>query len=40
MQTGQKFGMQTMEAALKDLINRKIISPEEAEGIIDETLTT
>jgi twitching motility protein PilT len=40
MQTGQKFGMQTMEAALKDLINRKIISPEEAECIIDETLNT
>ncbi len=38
MQTGQKYGMQTMDAALKELINRKIISPEEAEGILDETL--
>lgn len=39
MQAGQKFGMQTMEAALKDLINRRIIAPEEAEGILDETLS-
>jgi twitching motility protein PilT len=39
MQTGQKYGMQTMDAALKELINRKIISAEEAEGILDETLT-
>ena len=38
MQTGQKFGMQTMEAVLKDMINRKLIAPEEAEGLIDETL--
>jgi twitching motility protein PilT len=39
MQTGQKYGMQTMDAALKDLINRKIVAPEEAEGILDETLS-
>lgn len=39
MQAGQKFGMQTMEAALKDLINRRIIAPEEAEGILDETMS-
>ncbi len=39
MQTGQKYGMQTMDAAIKELISRKIIAPEEAEGILDETNT-
>jgi len=39
MQTGQKFGMQTMEAAIKELISRRIINPEEAEGLLDETIT-
>ena len=39
MQTGQKYGMQTMDAAIKDLISRKIIAPEEAEGILDETMS-
>ena len=38
MQTGQKYGMQTMDAVLKDLISRKTIVAEEAEGILDETL--
>jgi twitching motility protein PilT len=38
MQAGQKYGMQTMDAALKELISRKIIAAEEAEGILDETL--
>ncbi|MBM4311569.1 MAG: type IV pilus twitching motility protein PilT [Deltaproteobacteria bacterium] len=37
MQTGQKFGMQTMEAAIKDLINRRIIDAQEAEGLLDDT---
>lgn len=39
MQTGQKFGMQTMDAAIKELINRRIIDPAEAEGFIDETIS-
>jgi twitching motility protein PilT len=34
LQTGQKFGMQTMEAAIKELINRRVINPEEAEGFL------
>ncbi|MEI6126331.1 MAG: type IV pilus twitching motility protein PilT [Pseudomonadota bacterium] len=38
IQTGQKFGMQTMDAAIKELINRRIIDPEEAEGFLDETM--
>ncbi len=36
IQTGQKFGMQTMEAAIKELISRRIIDPEAAEGLINE----
>jgi twitching motility protein PilT len=39
MQTGQKFGMQTMEAAIKELISRRIIDAEEAEGLLDETIS-
>jgi twitching motility protein PilT len=35
IQTGQKFGMQTMEAAIKDLITRRAINPEEAEGFLN-----
>jgi len=31
MQTGGKFGMQTMDAALVDLVRRNLISREEAE---------
>jgi twitching motility protein PilT len=31
MQTGGKFGMQTMDAALVDLVRRGLISREEAE---------
>ena len=38
MQAGQKYGMITMEASLKELISRRIIAPEEAEGILEETL--
>ena len=38
MQAGQKFGMQTMDASLKELVSRKIIAPEEAEGLLDESL--
>ena len=30
MQTGQKFGMQTLAAALDDLVARNLVSPEEA----------
>ena len=36
MQTGQKFGMQTMSAAIKALIDKRIIDPQEAEGLLDE----
>jgi twitching motility protein PilT len=36
IQTGQKYGMQTMEAAIKELISRRIIDPETAEGLLDE----
>ena len=36
IQTGQKYGMQTMEAAIKELISRRIIDPEAAEGLLDE----
>ncbi len=35
IQTGQKFGMQTLEAAITELINRRMIEPEEAEGLLD-----
>ena len=31
MQTGGKFGMQTMDSALVDLVRRDVISREEAE---------
>jgi len=36
MQTGQKYGMQTMNAAIKALIDKRIIDPEQAEGLMDE----
>jgi len=36
MQTGQKFGMQTMEAAIHELINRRVIDPQDAEGLLEE----
>jgi twitching motility protein PilT len=36
IQTGQKFGMQTMEAAIKELISRRIVDPEAVEGLLDE----
>jgi len=36
IQTGQKFGMQTMEAAIKELISRRIVDPETVEGLLDE----
>ena len=36
IQTGQKFGMQTMEAAIKELIHRRVIDPESVEGILNE----
>ena len=36
IQTGQKFGMQTMEAAINELINRKTIDPEAATGLVNE----
>jgi twitching motility protein PilT len=36
MQTGQKYGMQTMNAAIKELIDKRIIDPQEAEGLMDD----
>jgi twitching motility protein PilT len=39
IQTGQKFGMQTMEAAIKELISRRIVDPEAVEGLLDEIIT-
>lgn len=36
LQTGQKYGMQTMEAAIKSLIKRRIIDEQEAEGFLQE----
>jgi twitching motility protein PilT len=39
MQTGQKFGMQTMDAAIRELISRHIIDAEVAEGFLN-TLNT
>jgi twitching motility protein PilT len=35
MQTGQKFGMQTMEAAIKELISLHLINAEDAEGFLN-----
>ena len=36
MQTGQKYGMQTMESCIQELLSRKIIDPETVEGLITE----
>jgi twitching motility protein PilT len=36
LQTGQKYGMQTMEAAIKNLITRREISAQDAEGFLQE----
>jgi len=37
LQTGQKFGMQTLEAAIKDLLARNMVDPEEVEGLLPDT---
>jgi twitching motility protein PilT len=37
LQTGQKFGMQTLEMAIKDLLARNMIEPEEIEGLLPDT---
>jgi len=34
MQTSQQYGMQTMEASVKNLLERKIVSPEEVQNIL------
>lgn len=34
LQTSQKFGMQTMEMAIKNLLERKLVSPEEVQSIL------
>jgi len=36
LQTGHKFGMQTMDAAIKELVNKRIVDPEVAEGYLKE----
>jgi twitching motility protein PilT len=37
LQTGHKFGMQTLEAAIKDLLARNMVDPEEVEGLLPDT---
>jgi twitching motility protein PilT len=37
LQTGQKFGMQTLEAAIKDLIAKNLVEPDEVEGLLSDT---
>jgi twitching motility protein PilT len=34
LQTSQKFGMQTMEASIKSLLERKLVAPEETQNIL------
>ena len=36
LQTSQKYGMQTMEMAVRNLLERKLISPEEAQPILSD----
>ena len=36
LQTSQKYGMQTMEMAVKGLLERKLVSPEEAQPILSD----
>ncbi len=36
MQTGQKYGMQTMEASIKEFISRRVIDAESVEGLLTE----
>ena len=40
LQTSQKFGMQTMEMAVKGLLERKLVSPEEAQPILSDMTKT
>jgi twitching motility protein PilT len=37
LQTGQKFGMQTLEMALKDLLAKNLVDPDEIEGLLPDT---
>ena len=34
LQTSQKYGMQTMETSIKNLLERKLVSPEEVQPIL------
>jgi twitching motility protein PilT len=34
LQTSQKIGMQTMEASIKNLLQRRVVSPEEVQIIL------
>jgi twitching motility protein PilT len=36
IQTSQKYGMQTMEASIKNLLERRIVSPEEVQNILED----
>lgn len=38
IQTGQKYGMVTMEASIKEMIKRHIINAEDAEGLLSDLL--
>ncbi|MCK5011245.1 MAG: type IV pilus twitching motility protein PilT [Deltaproteobacteria bacterium] len=40
LQTSQKYGMQTMEMAVKGLLERKLVSPEEAQPILSDMTKT
>jgi twitching motility protein PilT len=37
LQTGQKFGMQTLEMAIKDLLAKNLVEPEEVEGLLTDS---
>jgi len=37
LQTGHKFGMQTLEMAIKDLLTKNLVEPEEVEGLLSDS---
>jgi twitching motility protein PilT len=39
IQTGQKHGMQTMEAAIKELVAKRVVDGDQVEGLLNEILT-
>jgi twitching motility protein PilT len=36
IQTGQKHGMQTMEAAIKELLAKRVIDADQVEGLLND----